>query len=166
MVSPSPVAEQPASTPYVHSYRLQTLAADGLALVFVLAASGTHGTDADHYAQLALGTYLLGGPIVHAAHGRTGRALGDLGLRIAIPVVAAYIGAGLGSRNNGCGGGDYCDEGDGALAGAALGLVGGMLTASIIDSALLAKGDERPQTITPTIAPTQGGMSFGVAGAW
>jgi hypothetical protein len=38
------------------------------------------------------GGYLLGGPIVHAAHGRAARAGHSLGVRVAVPIAFALIG--------------------------------------------------------------------------
>jgi hypothetical protein len=37
--------------------------------------------------------YLLSGPIVHAAHRRPGKGVFSLGLRVALPLVAGYVGA-------------------------------------------------------------------------
>jgi hypothetical protein len=155
---------QPIVQPHgVESYRLQTLAADGLALALLVAAANSHGSDGDKTAQLGLGTYLLGAPLVHAAHGRTSRALGSLAMRVGIPIAAAYVGAGLASRNDSC-----SDCNDSALGGAVFGLMLGMVTAATLDTALLAKGDElpAPPRFAPSVAPTQGGMSFGVAGSF
>ncbi len=161
---------QPRPAPGHEGYRLQTLAADGAAALFVVAAvaSSNSNGDGDRYGQLALGTYLLGAPIVHAVHGHASRALASLALRVGLPLAGAYVGSALASHGNKCT--DYCDEdSDDELGGVILGGLAGMLAAVAIDTGVLARGDEvaaPARTIAPAIAPTQGGMSFGVSGAW
>jgi len=54
---------------------------------------------------LGLGAYALGGPIVHLVHQRPPAALGSLGLRLALPVVGALIGATAENCNRRCTGG-------------------------------------------------------------
>lgn len=80
-------------------YGWQVLIADGVGLTLFLTADG------ERPGQLwaALGTYALGGPIVHASHGQGLRALGSLGLR-----VAGAVGGAAAFVSEGCH--DYRDE--------------------------------------------------------
>ncbi len=153
-----PIVPPPADQPLVESYRLQTGLADTAALLLM-----TAGVHDGSVASLALGTYVLGAPLVHLAHGRPGRAAGSLALRVGLPVVAAALLAS--SQRSSCPStDDTCDD-DGEIGAIAVGLLGGMLAASVIDTAFLAKGDDPPaaRSWTPTIAPTpHGGLTLGV----
>ncbi len=117
---------------------------------------------------LGLGGYLLGSPIVHAAHERYLVAGGSLLLRVALPATGAYIACA----------GDRCRGDLGALAmipGLALGALG----AVAIDAALLswqsvpvakpeaARRSERPFAIAPNVAPRrEGGVDVGLGGTF
>jgi hypothetical protein len=111
---------------------------------------------------MALGTYLLGAPIVHATHHRPGRAAGSLALRAGLPILGIAIGLKSVHTCNG----DVCDEGPGAAP--ILGMVAGMIAASVIDTAFLAKGDEAPTRAswTPTIAARRESVSLGIAASF
>ena len=63
-------------------YGWQTLTTDALSvgLVVVGSSNGSSGV-----ALLGVGTYLAGGPVVHAAHHRPNAIAGSLGLRVAAP---------------------------------------------------------------------------------
>jgi len=43
------------------------------------------------YPPLGIGTYALGGPVVHWAHGHTVKGLGSLGLRVGPPLLIGYL---------------------------------------------------------------------------
>ncbi len=112
-------------------YGLHTLAVDGLALGLVVMAVTT---ESSAFGTLAAMSYVLGGPLVHNAHGQTGKAFGSLGIRVGAPVVGAGIGMAL----------DDCDSGDGGCSGAmggALGLILGFGAAIALDAAVLARKD-------------------------
>ena len=47
----------------------------------------------------ALGTYFLGAPVIHLAHGSARKAFGSLGLRVALPLTAGAIAASIGTRD-------------------------------------------------------------------
>jgi hypothetical protein len=100
-------------------------------------------------ARTFLAVYAFGPPLVHAFHGRYGTAFGSLGLRVALPVVAAFIGAAATasppSQET------YLNS---AFAGGALGLVLGMAGATVIDAVFLA--DQRFVEAPPAPA-----ISFG-----
>ena len=93
-------------TPHRRWYGDSILATDAAALALgfgAVAVSQSHGTN-DLALPLALGgafTYLTGGPIVHATHGRTGMAFGSLGVRVGIPLAGAGVGALVGSADEG-----------------------------------------------------------------
>lgn len=149
LVAPRDTPSEP--TPVVDSYRLETFAVDATA-VALIAASGKNST----VTVLGLSTYVLGAPILHGVHGRGGSAVASIGLRVGIPIVTGMVGSALLSSS---------DHEEGAIAGAVLGGLAGMIAASTIDIAVLSKGDERPR-VMPSVAPTSGGMTFGLAGAF
>ena len=153
-VTPSqPLAQpaQPTDDAPVDSYRWQTAAADGLTIALLVGATKSASNhDQDSFARLALINYGLTVPIIHAAHGRPGSALGSLALRCALPLAGMYL---LGSKDD--------DEGTSMIAGFMLGVGAAM----VIDTAWLAKGDEVPaRSWAPTVAPTNGGMTVGLGG--
>jgi hypothetical protein len=83
-------APAPPPKPKREWYGWQTLATDGAALMMVYAGSQSRrGGDSSTYYYAALGTYTLGGPIVHFAHGNPGRGVGSLALR-SLPAIAIF----------------------------------------------------------------------------
>ena len=114
-----------------HWYGWQTLATDGASLLLmVAAASASDAPGAEEMAWLSLGGYLGGGPIVHLAHGEPVRALGSLALRGGLPILTGVVGSQL---ENCTPSSDFC-----GLGGAVLGGMAGLVTAMVIDSAVLA----------------------------
>jgi hypothetical protein len=80
----------------------------------------------------ALG-FLLGGPTVHAVHGRYGTALGSLGLRGALPALGFALGYTVAAP---------C-ESSGSITSSCffygiIGMLGGAVSASAIDASLLS----------------------------
>ena len=86
---PAP-ARTPTSAPAVSTdastgYRHQVVIADGLAYgqiagaYFAQGPSGADTVASDLFLATGLGTYLVGAPAVHVAHGRWGRGLLSLG---------------------------------------------------------------------------------------
>jgi len=139
----------------VESYRLQVLGADAVSYALLLGSAY-----AGHDARQTLrgggaSIFLVGAPVVHLVHGRLGRGVADVGLRIAIPAVGALVGSMQGD-----------DEGSGVAAGF---LVGAAI-ASVLDAAWLAGGDEpRPTTGQPvatTVSPVRGGAMLGLGGSF
>ena len=76
-------------------YGWQTLATDASSLAPLVLMAAMDGGGAEVFVPLALGTYVLGGPIVHAAHGNWGRAVGSLSLRIGAPILCVLPVAGI-----------------------------------------------------------------------
>jgi hypothetical protein len=142
----------PAPAPAVESYRLEVFALDAGATVALVAGNRNSAV-----VGLALGTYVLGAPILHLMHGRQGTAMVSLGLRVGLPLLVGMIGSRAFA--------DSSDpDSDGPIAGAALGVMTGAVTASAIDIGALAAGDERPHlAVTPA---SHGGMTFGLAGSF
>jgi hypothetical protein len=161
-------ADEPPSPPAeTRWYGWQTGLAD-LGVIGLWAASGAldgHGTTAggDALGLLGLAGFALGAPIVHAAHERRWTAIGSLGLRVGAPLAGALSAYGWGRLTCGA-----HDEGDLPCPGgwAILGLVGGLITASIVDTAVLAREPVHPRglSLTLTGAPVRGGGALGVLG--
>jgi hypothetical protein len=142
------------STPAVDSYRLEVFALDAGVTVALVAGNRNGGV-----VGLALTTYLLGAPILHLMHDRPGTAVASAGLRIGLPLVVGLLGARAFADSRD-------PDSDGPIAGAALGVMGGAITASAIDIGMFAKGDDRPH-VAPAVTPTaNGGMTFGLAGSF
>jgi hypothetical protein len=142
--SPSPSASPSASpSPSIDRwYGWQILIADAGALGFTalaLGASAAHSSDAAALPPLAVaaGSFVFGGPVVHAVHGHWGKAGGSLALRVGLPLLGWLAGAGVGQGS--C---HYNYDHEGCWVGyAALGLLAGGVAAMIVDDALL--GHER-----------------------
>ena len=134
--------EGETSAPHEVRYGGQTLAADGIALLLVVAGAavaGSSGSDesaGEAFMVLGLMTYGFGGPIVHFAHKNVGGGLGSLGVRIAVPIVAGALG---------CAADDNQSEW-GCIGGAAAGGALGILAAVIIDAGVLARTTEEPES--------------------
>ena len=125
-------------------------------------------------AIVGLATYVLGGPIVHLAHGHAGKFGLDLGIRLGAPIVGMGLGMATVCAGGGCKGGltgTYT-----ALAGGFIGVATGVLTAIIVDAAAIAREPGAPPseaprwngkpTVQPQVAAYPGGGSVGVGGAF
>jgi hypothetical protein len=130
------------------AYRMQTLLVDVTAIGIVYAGLRT---DLPLVGLGAL-TYILGAPAVHAHHGHGARAAASLAIRCTLPVLA-FIALAQGSG----------DE----VPPFAIPGVAGMLAASVLDAAFLARGTPtRPRivpVITPSSQPSQTALTFGFA---
>ncbi|TMQ06632.1 MAG: hypothetical protein E6J90_45680 [Deltaproteobacteria bacterium] len=151
----------PASGELVESYRFQTAAIDAIALATALGTVRNPGA----FGEFALGTYLFGAPIIHLVHHRPGRALGSLAMRAGIPLAMGLLLASM--HTNSCpADSTQCDD-YGAFGLALVGMIGGAVVASVLDTAYLAKGDEPPaRSWGPTVAASRGGVALGVAGSF
>jgi hypothetical protein len=139
--APSSTATTPVTRTETRWYGWQTLAVDGGSLGLGLAASSAGQGGLGAVATLT--GYVFGGPIVHAAHGRTDAALGDFALRLGAAAAGAAIGYGVGYATfGGCAPGEWlCSRDFAGFGGAILGGLGGAVTAVILDASLL--GHER-----------------------
>jgi hypothetical protein len=138
-------------------YGWQTLTTDGVSLAVALSAIPA---ESDELALTALGGYLLGGPIAHAAHDNWGRAFGSLGIRTGLPVLMALIGVWV----EDCHGGDFCGIG-GTFVGGTVGVVG----AVALDAAVLAYDDppvEETSALRLNLALDFRRRSLGLSGAF
>jgi hypothetical protein len=146
------------------SYRWQIGVADAASLAIMLSVTerGILGGGL---------VYLLGGPTIHVAHGETGRAVGSLALRAALPIIGGLVGGKLwwNSQDARCRDGDpdFCAD-DEVNVGAVYGLGLGLLTAMVVDTAFLARPvpirREAGATWAPQLAVTPGHLGVGVAG--
>jgi hypothetical protein len=123
----SPKDEPPGDVTTTESvwYGYQTLLADGVSAL----ALGV-GVGEDHEVAAAIGVlgFLLGGPTVHAVHGRHGIALGSLGLRVGWPVLGFALGYTAATP---------CEWSSCSLYGA-VGILAGMASAIAIDASLFS----------------------------
>jgi hypothetical protein len=93
-VSATPGPEPPARYGPPYWYGWQVLVTDAASVVPLAVG------DAGWQWYAWLGTYELGGPLVHAAHGRGWRALGSLGLRVGATLAAVGAAGKCDDRNN------------------------------------------------------------------
>nr|HEX4316154.1 hypothetical protein [Kofleriaceae bacterium] len=85
-------------------------------------------------------TYVLTSPILHVVHHHARRALASLALRVALPLAGNLLAHELTDPKGPCPG-DPCDT-EGQAPFVIIGTVFGVLTASTIDIAYLARGDD------------------------
>jgi hypothetical protein len=103
--------------------------------------SGPH----EELAWTALGIYVLGAPTVHWAHGQPLRGVTSVAMRAGFPVVGASLGLLIAATcNDEPADPNFSDEGGWECLGVALGLaaigaVGGGVTAIIVDDGFLGK---------------------------
>jgi hypothetical protein len=147
-----------------HWYGWQTLAVDGTSLALIFAGAGAR---ADVVAGIGGFGAVLGAPVVHFVHDRVGAGFGSLGLRVALPLAGAAIGA---SAAN-CDGHHemFCGIGE-----AGVGFIVGAAAAIVIDAAVLAREtvvDEGPVPmrtlrLTPIVDPNRRLGAVAVSGAF
>ncbi len=153
-------------------YGYQTLSTDSAALLLLL-ASAKLGAGAG---LASLGTYTLGGPIVHLVHGKPAMFAASLGTRLLSPVLGTVTGVGLGAALDGCrGGGDFVCGGP--IVGAAIGALTGFAAAVTLDAAVFSRehaSQARPEqgawdgkpTLAPTVSASPSGGALGVGGVF
>ena len=153
----------PSTKKYYQWYGWQTLISDAASLTLLVAGGKTD--DLDTRAGLvtaSVGTFALGPPIIHWAHGQPLRSLGSLALRVGPPIaaVALFVDAMEGNHSDGV---------------AHLEMISGILlatlfvpTAIVLDSAALAYKEVPPPNqafrFAPAIVPIQSGSLVGVKG--
>jgi hypothetical protein len=125
--SPAPVATESQ----VVDYRWEILLADAASIGLVFSHTKPGPT-------IGALVYVLGGPVIHGSNDEGARTAISLGMRLGLPLIGAVGGAKLISARSSCARDDIdCD--DGSLAGAFLGFSLGVLSAMILDTALLAR---------------------------
>ena len=115
---------------------------------------------------------LLGGPIIHWAHGNTGKGFGALGLNFGMPLVGAGLGAGIVCVSAGCDSDQGIDIFLGVVVGGSLGLIASM----ILDVTVLSYENEPIKPVVSRRAPgwkivpdlkiTREKTTFGFAGVF
>jgi hypothetical protein len=175
---PSPAPESPDkkdAPPAEHWYGWQTLLVDASVVVVAFGLSAATSDRAPWVGAslpaVAVGGFLLGGPVVHAAHGRWNTAAASLAVRAGLPVGGALVGAGIASVT--CGSSCRFGGGDGgdvpyALLGAAFGGVIGVIAAPFVDAGGFAYEPDPTASahvfVAPTVAWAPGAASVGLAG--
>jgi len=172
--SPAAADGMPGKTPTREVwYGWQTLSAD-VATVALSLGVGQLNNNAGGYTFL--GGYLLGGPTVHAFHQQYGKAGISLALRAGLPVTLGLGGLLLGSSQ--CK--ERKDDGNNEIivppcgpllgaVGAAFGVFTGVVAASALDMAFLARKQEPVKegvSWSPVLAPRQDGVMLGAVGRW
>ena len=153
------------------SYRKDVHLADA-ASVLMIVGGGASGSS--ELSAVGLSGYFVGAPLVHLAHGQPGAAAKSLGLRVALPMVAALAGFKLmgedsaGHSSHGCAGepASACVGMGGSIVGLMLGGLVGAVAASYIDGKYLAAYQRPAQTWAPNVAPIRGGVALGVSGSF
>ena len=143
---PSESAEARSSpAPEYDDYRLTLLFSDltAVSLLIGTAAVSDNETIATGFVAAGLGTYALGGPIIHFVHKQPGRGFTSLGLRVGLPLVGISLGIGLAAACGSGEGAEWCAVGAVLFGGVIA--VGGAVTAMIIDDSILGKAPKNPK---------------------
>lgn len=135
-------------------YGWQTLTTDGVAIAsFVLAG---YAEEATVLPTVGLGTYIIGGPIVHASHDNWGRAGISSGMRVGLPLVAGGALYAVSSCGTTSDAGEVTADGWCELGRALVALFSGAVgatVASALDASLLAW---EPTEVEPQVSPALG----------
>lgn len=160
-----PASDKPEDEPTTERrwYGWQTIATDASAITLLALAANVEETAQSPLIAAAIGTYVLGAPIVHAAHGHIGKSAGSLALRLMAP--AAWVG--MGAMVSAC---DQAHESSCVVLPIIAGVGGialGVLFPSILDAAVIAREDV-PKTVswTPTVQLAKSGGTVGIAGTF
>jgi hypothetical protein len=151
-------------------YGWQTLTTDAASLALAGLSLASDGPGSERvFGVTAASAFVLGAPIVHAAHGNLGRGVGSLALRVGMPALGLVVGVLVGSALPTSNTGTFSDL-DNAVSNIAYGVLVGTLVgaagASAIDAGALAReklpatsreasasrGALRPLQMTPTFA--------------
>ncbi|HEY6460193.1 MAG TPA: hypothetical protein VIY73_08575 [Polyangiaceae bacterium] len=162
--TPTPPSWSPPPPATTRWYGGQTLLVDAVAVGAALFA----------VEPVAIPLYLLGAPTVHVVHGHPGKAVGSLLLRAALPVGlgAAFLAAWPSGDSSDPKGTGVADNGvSEKLVGAFLGAGLGVVSAIVLDAAVLARepiaaapAKDSTAARTPTVAPLVMLRSSGDAG--
>jgi hypothetical protein len=158
-----------------HSYAWQTLATDGAGIGFVILGGALkfEGPAAITAASIGATSLLLGGPIVHVAHGRWPIGVLDFGLRVSLPLIGGYIASAAQDCRGECGGP--------LLVGLLIGVAPIWIDAGLLawedvplDGAPRASAHVLPRSLArlgvtelhPTAQATRRGFEFGLGGSF
>jgi hypothetical protein len=155
------------------AYGLQTVSVDLMAILggaSLAAATGAAG------GAVMVGGYMVGAPIVHVVHGEFVRAVADVGIRFAAPMLLGSLGFIALHRNVS---GPEGSSDPGGVAGGWIGLTVGVIAAVVIDASVLAYESDsggqamraappRNTLLRPVISPMvsrriEGGAVYGVS---
>lgn len=158
------VVEEPTTQRRWYGWQTLTTDASAIAVAALAATLDGNATAQPPAIGIALGTYLLGGPLVHAFHGQGGKAGGSFAVRLLAPVTLGGL-AWAASQCNPIADGDMCSLGTvvATIGGAALGAV----VASVVDAAAIAHEDVPKRTsLVPVVQMSKDGGSVGLAGTF
>lgn len=160
-------------------YGWQTLLVLGGSTTLGLVTSlSRFGTRADGLGLVGLSVggagLLFGGPIVHWAHGNTGKGFGALGLNFGVPLVGGGVGVGVACAAGGCSGNS---GGFGVFFGLVIGGSLGLISSLVIDVTTLDYDSNVPVsavasrkapgwTLVPDLHITREKTTFGFAGVF
>lgn len=134
LLLPRAAAAQQAEEPERIHYGWQNFLAVGTSYTLIFTGVGT---EQEWLAITGGAGYALSGPIIHAAHENWTSAGVSLGLNLGLPVGMGLLGMGLACAGDGC----RDSFGLGGVIGILFGGVLGMITASVIDVAVLSYED-------------------------
>jgi hypothetical protein len=145
--------------PGAQSYRMETLAVDGITAGLFVGGIETRGAASDRLLKVALVGLAVGAPTIHLLHHRWASAGSSLILRVGLPVVGAWLGEKFGPSP------DQCGDCDAQWVHAYQGFAVGTIAAMALDTWLLAgEDDSRTPAIVPSVRATNGGVSLGLGG--
>ena len=150
---------RPKVVPSRSWYGWQTLLVDGAAAVVIVASTLTLGNGNDlkpFWATVGIGltTYGLGAPLVHGLHGNVDAGFGSAALRLVVGglgffSVAVFAGTGV------------------FYPGLAVALVAPVIDATVLAyETVPAAASTKRTRLNPTVAPTNGGATLGLAGSF
>ena len=150
----APPADAPTEQVVTTRYGWQIAAVD-VAVVAAAAGLGENGG-----VQVGIAGLLLGGPIVHLAHGHSGRALGSLGLRAGVPVAGTFAFA------LACNASDDDPSGETlhCLGPAAAGFLLGLAVVETVDLISARDVESSALPVAPTLTVGGGAAQLGLAG--
>jgi hypothetical protein len=155
-------------------YGWQPLLIDLSSIALVAAGVARGGTTSEATSIAGASLFTLGAPIVHLAHGHSGRAAGSVALRTLVPAGGLATGLLLGAALSSPGTAqDPLSKVDNMFGGALLGGGAGVLAAMIVDDVVLSRDraqrdaapDLRPR-FEPRIGASPGGATVGVGGTF
>lgn len=151
--TPAPAAEAPAEPTEMPTrwYGWQILIADGAAVGQLVL-----GVSLDFIPLILTGgfTYGLGGPVIHALQGQSGKLGVSFTARLAAPVVAGFIGYGIGSTFDEPGSGLGSGARGSFIAGGTVAALASVFDIAFLGRARLRQWEIEESTATIHLAPS------------